>query len=100
MAEFVRRYAGIHGIYQFGKGQFASSLKRAGFTLLEELDWTPHVKPSFDRLRRLARPLAPLTKIKQLRRYLINTFAASSYAEGAENGAFAYKVYVAKTVSR
>jgi len=96
MAEFVKCHAAIHGIYQFGRGQFVSSIKKAGFTDVKEIDWTPHIKPSFDRLKRLAGPIARTLEKTRLKKHFVNVVAARLYAEGVEEGVFAYGVYIAK----
>lgn len=96
LAEIIKNHAAIHGVYQFGKGQFLNTLKSNGLEVLDEHDWTKNVKPSFDRLRRLARPLAwTVKKTKQEARF-VNTIAAAMYSDGVETGVFAYKVYVVK----
>ena len=94
-AEFVKRHAAIHGVYQFGPGQFMSKLRAAGFTQVKELDWTRHVAPSYKRLARLAKPIASIVRPLRLQRFFVNAAAADMYAKGAERDAFAYKVYVA-----
>lgn len=94
-AEFVRKYGAIHGIYQFGAGEFADAIQKAGLKLEEEHDWTAALKPSFDRLRRLAKPLARIIKGTRFERYFVNTIAAAAYSDMVEKGVFGYKVYVA-----
>lgn len=96
LAELVKEQAAIHGVYQFGRGQFLETLKSGSLHLVHEYDWTENVKPSFDRLRRLARPFAVIVKkLKQENRF-VNVIAAAMYSDGVEDGVFAYKVYVAK----
>jgi cyclopropane fatty-acyl-phospholipid synthase-like methyltransferase len=94
-ADFVKAYAAIHGMYQFGPGQFVSYLKKAGLDNIQEFDWTEHTKPSFDRLRRLAHPMSWVAAKLRLEKYFINTMAARLYADGVEQRVFAYKVYTA-----
>ncbi len=93
-AEFIRQHGAIHGIYQFGEGAFASYLKKAGLVLEKEYDWTDALKPSFDRLRKLAKPMAKIVKTARLDKYFVNTLAAAVYSNWVEKGLFAYKVYV------
>ena len=95
-AGFVKDYAAINGMYQFGPGQFLSYLKKSGLENIQEIDWTPHMKPSFDRLRRLARPVSAVVNRLGLESHFVNTMAARLYSDGVENGVFAYKVYLAK----
>lgn len=93
-AEFVKKYGAIHGIYQFGEGEFASAIKKAGLVLEKEYDWTSTLKPSFDRLRQLAGPVAKVVKTTRLNKHFINTLAAAVYSEWVEKGVFAYRVYI------
>lgn len=96
LAELIRKHAAIHGVYQFGEGEFSETLHKNQLTILNEYDWTSHTKPSFDRLRRLARPAAAIVKSLKLERFFVNTVAAAMYSDGVEVGVFAYKVYIAK----
>jgi cyclopropane fatty-acyl-phospholipid synthase-like methyltransferase len=96
LAEIIKNHAAIHGVYQFGKGEFLGTLQRNGLKVLGEHDWTKNVKPSFDRLRRLARPLAWFVKKTKQEARFVNTIAAAMYSDGVETGVFAYKVYVTK----
>jgi len=96
LTELIRKHAAIHGVYQFGKGEFIKTMGRNHLKVLHEYDWTNNTKPSFDRLRRLAKPLSPIVKALGLERFFINTVAAAMYSDGVEAGVFAYKVYVAK----
>lgn len=95
LSTLVKEHAAIHGMYQFGKDEFSSTIHRNGFRNLKVYDWTEHTKPSFDRLRRLARPFVEPVKILHLDQKFINVVAASMYSDGVENGVFKYKVYVA-----
>ncbi len=95
-ANFLKEHAAIHGIYQFGKGQFRKALSKSSFVEIEEEDWTQNMKPSFDRLRRLAGPLPKIVKILHIERFFVNTVAAELYADGVEQGVFAYKLYSAQ----
>lgn len=94
-ADFVKKHAAIHGIYQFGVGQFPQYLKELGLTHVAEQDWTTHIRPSFDRLRRLGKPVAQAVKGLGLSKYFVNTIASTMYADGVDQGVFKYKVYTA-----
>lgn len=96
LADLVKDHAAIHAMYQFGRGEFEQSIKETGFELMEVQDWTTGLKPSFDRLRRLARPLAGIIKKLRLEHLFVNVTAASLYSDGVENNVFAYKVYICK----
>ena len=96
LAELIRKHAAIHGIYQFGKSQFTETIRKNHFKIQKEYNWTKNTKPSFDRLRRLARPFAFVVKSLKLEKYFINSVAAAMYSNGVEEGVFAYKVYVAE----
>lgn len=95
LAKIVKDHAAIHGIYQFGKHAFHDTLERHSFKLIREHDWTPHTKPSFDRLRRLARPAKKVAKALRIEHKLVNTAAAAMYSDGVESGVFRYIVYTA-----
>jgi ubiquinone/menaquinone biosynthesis C-methylase UbiE len=94
-AEFAKDHAAIYGIYQFGKGQFVKSLTSVGFQSITDEDWTEHTKPSFDRLRRLAKPVAKLVEGRTIQKYFVNTVLAKLYADNVETGLFEYRAYTA-----
>jgi cyclopropane fatty-acyl-phospholipid synthase-like methyltransferase len=96
LAKIIKNHAAIHGVYQFGKDEFSGTLQSNGLKVVHEHDWTKNVKPSFDRLRRLARPLAWIVKKTKQEARFVNTIAAAMYSDGVETGVFAYKVYVTK----
>ena len=96
LADLIKEYAAIYAIYQFGKGEFEKSIQSVGFNILDVKDWTKGVKPSFDRLRRLAKPLAGVVKKFHLENRFVNITAAAMYSNGVESGVFAYKVYICK----
>lgn len=94
-AKFLTEHAGLFGANQFTPGQFRTTLEANGFANITEEDWTAHMLPSFQRLRRLARPLQPLIWLFGNRPSLVNTIAASKYADWTEKGIFALKAYTA-----
>ena len=96
LAELIRVHASIYAIYQFGKGEFENDLMSEGFKIKDVIDWTDGVKPSFDRLRRLAKPFAKIVKSIKLEHKFVNVTAAAMYANGVEDNVFAYKVYISK----
>lgn len=96
LAELIRKHAAIHGVYQFGKNEFPETIRKNHLKVLHEYDWTKNTKPSFDRLRSLAKPLAAAVKAFKLERFFVNTVAAAMYSDGVETGVFAYKVYIAE----
>lgn len=96
LADLVKEHAAINAIYQFGKGEFEQSIKDIGFRLADVKDWTKGVKPSCDRLRRLASPVAGSIRRLKLESRFINIAAAAMYSDGIECNVFAYKVYICK----
>lgn len=96
LAEMVKNYAAIHGVYQFGEGQFTQTLNDHGFKSVVEYDWTTYTKPSFDRLRKLARPFKAAVQALGLEHKFVNITAASMYSDGVENDMFRYVVYVGR----
>ena len=88
LADLIKEHAAIYAIYQFGKGEFEKSIQSAGFNILDVKDWTKGVKPSFDRLRRLAKPLAGAVKKLHLENRFVNITAAAMYSNGVESGVF------------
>jgi ubiquinone/menaquinone biosynthesis C-methylase UbiE len=96
LAKLIKEHAAIHGIYQFGNGDFKKILDGNKLKILHEYNWTNNVKPSFDRLRRLARPMVGIVNSLRMEKRFINVVAAAMYSDGVESQVFAYKVYVAK----
>jgi len=94
-AQFVKRYAAINAMYEFGIGQFVSNLKVTSIKEVKTIDWTPQVTPSFKRLARLAGPIVPIVKKLHLEKYFVNTIAANSYAWYREHNAIFYRIYTA-----
>jgi hypothetical protein len=95
VAAYVKDHAAIHGIYQFGPGHFPANLLTVGFQDVTEADWTKHLMPSFERLRRLGRPLSAITRPLGLEKRFVNVMSSKMYADGVDRGAFRYKVYTA-----
>lgn len=95
LLSFVTEYGGLHGAMAFGPGIFLKRLKNTGFEQVTDIDWTPHIKPSFHRLRRLARPVRSVVTKLRLEEYFMNTHVASSYADWTDRGIFWYKIYSA-----
>jgi ubiquinone/menaquinone biosynthesis C-methylase UbiE len=97
LARHIMAQAGLHGITneQFAPGAFMAALRTANFKDAKSEDWTQHMKPSFDRLRKLAAPAAKLFQRLGIERHFTNTMAAGLYADGVERGAFRFMVYTA-----
>lgn len=91
--DFAMNKGSLHGARQFDLGTFERSMKSVGFTRLQVYDWTKACLPSFQRIRRLAKPLRPLVTTLGLRNHFINTVVAHAYADWAEQGKFFFKVY-------
>lgn len=94
--DYLEKYGALYGVRQFQKGRLAKTIQKAGLTVRTEQDWTPHVLPSFRRLRRLAAPFVPIIKTLRLERFSINTVAARMYADGAEHNKLFYTAIVAE----
>lgn len=93
--EFAIKYGALHGARQFDMGVFDRILNDAGLENIVERDWTSACLPSFQRLRRLAKPLKPFVERFHLEKYFINTVVAYAYADWAEQEKFYFKVYSA-----
>lgn len=100
LLDFAKKYGALHGIEQFGCGEFVRSLKRAGFVDIAEEDWTRQVLPSFKRIRRLARPVSAVVSRLRLNPYFVNTTVARGYADMAEQQKFWFKAYSATKKSK
>jgi sterol 24-C-methyltransferase len=100
MIEFAVRYGALHGAKQFGPGEFMQTIRSVGFHDATEYDWTTACLPSFQRIRRLAKPLRNLVDKARLRRYFINTTIARYYADLAEQKKFRFKAYTATKPSK
>lgn len=91
---FLQEYAGTYGAGQQNPGQIAELMKRAGFVDIKEQDWSQYTKPTFDRLRRIAKPLAWVRPSSKLAPYFVNAVAATHvYSNLYEQGLFRYIVY-------
>ena len=96
-ADFLRDYAGGYGMHQQNPGQISGCLKEAGFVDIVETDWSKYTKPSYDRLRRLAKPFSWIKPTSRLAPYFVNAVMANYfYSSLYENGKFRYVVYSAK----
>ena len=96
-ADFLHDYAGGYGIYQQNPGQISGYLRKVGFTTITETDWSKYTKPTFDRLRNIARPFGWIKPSSPLAPYFINAVMAShGYSTLYENGTFRYIIYSAK----
>ena len=96
LAKFLYDYAGGYGIYQQNPGQIANFLQKAGFMDVVETDWSKYTKPTYDRLRRIAKPLSWIEPSSRLAPHFINAVMAShGYSNMYESGNFRYIVYSA-----
>ena len=96
-AEFLVNYAGGYGIYQQNPGQISGYLRKAGFTEVEEADWSQYTMPTYNRLRKIAKPFSWIKPSSRLASYFVNAVMANhSYSRLYENGKFRYIVYSAK----
>ena len=92
--EFLEKYAAGYGIYQQNPGQILSAMERAGFSHVSELDWSEYTKPTYDRLRRIAKPFSWIKPNSILAPYFVNAVMAShSYSNLYEDGSFRYMLY-------
>ncbi|MFZ1258756.1 MAG: methyltransferase domain-containing protein [Candidatus Saccharimonas sp.] len=98
---FLRKYAGGYGISQQNPGEISTALEGAGFKQVTELDWSQFTKPTYDRLRRLAKPFSWIHPSSRLAPYFINAVMAShGYSNLYEMGMFRYLVYQATKEGR
>lgn len=94
LLEFLVRHAGVYGLTQQAPGKISAALKAAGFVALSEADWSVQTKPTYDRLRRIAKPFSWIRPTSRLAPYFINAVAAShGYSNMYEEGMFRYLIY-------
>lgn len=97
MLEFLRQYAGGYGLDQQNPGQIAQALVEAGFSDISETDISAQTKPTFDRLRQIARPFAWIKPGSKLAPHFVNAVMAShGYSNLYESGEFRYLIYRAQ----
>lgn len=95
--DFFFDHAGAFGLYQQNPGQINSAMKDAGFICNSEIDWSIFTKPTYDRLRRIAKPLSWIKPTSKLAPYFINAVMANyTYSNLYEDGTFRYIVYSAR----
>ncbi|MDR2063364.1 MAG: class I SAM-dependent methyltransferase [Candidatus Nomurabacteria bacterium] len=95
--DFVCKYWGGFGVRQFGKGEFAKKLRKAGFVKISELDVTAEVRPSMKRVKKLTAPLRFLVGWNEhLAKHFANNAGGNFYEDAVALRAFRYKVYVAR----
>lgn len=95
--DFLIKNAGGYGVRQQNPGEIAAALTAAGFGDISETDWSQYTKPAYDRLRRIARPLAWIKPSSKLAPHFVNAVMAShGYSNMYENGSFRYLVYRAR----
>jgi len=93
--DFLTDHAGGYGLYQQNPGEILQIMKKAGFKQLNELDWSQFTKPTYDRLRRIARPFSWIKPGSSLAPYFVNAVMAShGYSNMYEDGTFRYLVYI------
>lgn len=91
---FLKSYAGGYGVTQQGPGQISRALKNAGFVDVSETDWSKYTKPTFDRLRKLAKPFAWIQPSSRMAPFFVNAVMAThGYSRQYEDGTFRYLVY-------
>lgn len=94
LLDFLEKYAGGYGLRQQSPGAISAALREAGFVDTRETDWSQATKPTFDRLRRIARPLAWITPSSELAPYFVNAVMANhGFSTMYETDAFRYVVY-------
>ncbi len=92
--DFLVMHAGGYGMYQQNPGEITAALKAAGFSQTSEIDWSKYTKPTYDRLRRIAKPLSWIRPTSKLAPYFVNAVMASNgYSSLYEDGSFRYIVY-------
>jgi ubiquinone/menaquinone biosynthesis C-methylase UbiE len=87
--------AGGFGVNQMGLGQFKKYCQTAGFTDFYAEDWTEGIRPSIERLARLAKPLKDLAVLLHAERMFINPIIAYMYGEALKRQEFFYKAFTA-----
>jgi hypothetical protein len=93
----LTKYAGGYGIRQQNPGQITAAVRKAGFFETSETDWSKYTKPTYDRLRRIAKPLAWIKPTSWLAPFFVNAVMAThGYSNLYEDGTFRYIVYAAK----
>jgi 27-O-demethylrifamycin SV methyltransferase len=90
---FVIDNSAMVGLKQFRLGAILPMLSVAGFINTQEIDITDHVKPSFFRLYKLAKPFYPLIKFLNLKKRFVNATAAATYYPLVEKGLIRFFIY-------
>lgn len=95
--EFLAEHAGGYGLAQQNPGEIAGYLSEVGFVNVKETDWTEHIMSTFNRLRKMARPLAWVRPDSKLAPLFVNAVIAShGYSSLYEVGLFRYIIYEAQ----
>lgn len=93
----LEQHAGGFGLRQQAPGDISNALKLAGFIDVKERDWTKWMKPTFDRLCRLARPLRWIRPTSKLAPHFVNSVMANyHYRLAYEQKRLRNMVYMAK----
>jgi 27-O-demethylrifamycin SV methyltransferase len=94
LLDFLVQHAGGYGLYQQNPGEISAALKTAGFDQMSETDWSVYTKPTYDRLRHIAKPFSWIDPTSRLAPYFVNAvMAAHGYSKLYEEGMFRYLVY-------
>ncbi len=97
VCNFVEKHAGAYGVWQQNPGQISAAMNKAGFVGVSETDWTKNTKPTFDRLRKLAKPFVWVRPNMKIASLLVNPAMANhGYSPMYEAGVFRYLVYQAE----
>ncbi len=100
IADLLRQYAGGYGLRQQNPGQISAAMKEAGFVDIDEIDWSQYTKPTYDRLRKIARPLRWIHPQSRLAPVFVNAVMANyGYSHMYESGLFRYLIYTARKKS-
>lgn len=99
MANFLVKHAGGHGIYQQNPGEISQALGEAGFSEINEVDWSEYTKPTYDRLRRIAKPFSWIKPTSKLAPHFVNAVMATHwYSDLYEDDTFRYILYSGRKV--
>jgi len=95
---FVIKYSAMAGLKNFRHNSFPRVLKNAGFGNIAEENITKNIKPSFERLRKIAKKPYQIIKFLKLQKFFVNAVAGYEIPKLIEKDLWRHCVFIAEKI--